>query len=119
MPFSGRKITKGTVGSHQLKDNDIDRSDVSNVFIQTGQVSANFGFSTTGVERISVAISFATPFPSGVTPRVFVSINQTDLVITGITNVSNTGFTLTLSDCAGVDKTSAVTVVVTYLAIAP
>ena|GEM_PF-6910325 len=87
--------------------------------IRTGVVTVSVPFAASGVERKSVTISFAEPFPAGVIPRVFASIDQTDLHITGITNVSNTGFTLTLSDTAGVDKTAAVSVTVTYLAIAP
>lgn len=129
MPISRHHLAREQITSEIIKDGEVDTPDLkdaavtrpktSSVFIQTGEVTVSFPFAAAGVERIDGSVTFITPFPSGVTPRVFASINQKDLHITGITNRTNTGFTITLSDSAGVDKTAAVSVVVTYLAIAP
>ena len=114
-----RKIRDLEVKTEDLADGAVNRAKTSSVFIQTGTATVSFAFAAAGVEMISATVSFATPFPTGVTPRVFAAIDQTDLHVTGITGISETGFSLTLSDTAGVDKTAAVSVTVTYLAIAP
>ena len=113
------KITDLNVITGKLADAAVNRAKTSSVFIQTGTVTVSFAFAVAGVERISGVVTFATAFPTGVIPIVFAAINQVDLHTTGVTAISETGFTLTLSDTAGVDKTAAVSVVVAYLAIAP
>jgi len=113
------KIADLNVTTDKLGTMAVTRVKTSNVFIQTAAITTSFAFAAAGVERISATVAFTTAFPTGVVPRVFAAIDQVDLHITGITAISETGFTLTLSDTAGVDKTAAVSVVVTYLALAP
>ena len=112
-------IVSGAVTTEKLASGAVTREKTASTFIQSGATAVSFPFAAAGVERVSANITFPTPFPAGVIPRVVASLSTPDLHLVGITAISETGFTVVVSDTAGVDKTAAVTATVYWIAIAP
>lgn len=113
------QIATGAVGTAELANGAVTRVKTTKTFIQSGATAVSYPFAAPGVERVSVSITFPVAFPTGVVPHVVATHNVGDVHVCGITAISNTTFTISVSDTAGVDKTAAVSATVYWIAIAP
>jgi len=112
-------LSKESVSTVILADDAVTRNKASELFIQSGSAACTFAFAATGVETQTASVSFATAFPSGVTPKVVFSPKDNQPVTLAVTAVSNTGFKLTAKDELGTDLTTSITIDIDYIAIAP
>jgi len=123
------RIARESVASESIKPKEVrrehiapgavGRAETDELFFQTGAASVSIPFTVTGIERVSVSVTFPKAFPVGVIPRVVATHNQADIHVCGITAISTTGFTIVFSDTAGVDKTAAVSATLYWIAVAP
>jgi len=89
---------------------------IKKTVIQAGSATVSLGFSVTGVETVSATVTFATAFPTGVTPKVVYCVKTIQPITHRITSITNTGFTIEASDNVGTDLTASVSVDIEYVA---
>jgi len=112
-------LSRESVNTFALANDAVTRDKAHEQFIQSGSASLTLGFAATGVETVTASVTFATAFPSGVTPRVIICPKDILAITWAVTTISNTGFTLSASDNVGTDYTTSQTLDIDYIAIAP
>jgi len=119
MAISEYHLAKSAISTFTLADDCVTRAKTHEQFIQSGSASLSLGFTATGVETVTASVTFATAFPSGVTPHIVVCPKDILAITWAVTSITNTGFTLSASDNVGTDYTTSQTFDIDYLAIAP